>query len=74
MSRKQTVTYSVVVLSLLVFLQPAAQAERLTLSVWCELEPFVFQEDEYPVSAETAAERMLRAETVISACIGRMSP
>ncbi len=52
------------VVLLSIFLQPVAFAERLILSVWCELEPMVFQEDEYPVSADTAAKRMLEEARV----------
>ena len=46
------------------------QAERLTLEIWCELEPAVFEGSEYPISAETAAKRLLEeARELFSAMI-----
>ena len=47
-----------------------AFGEALTVDVWCELEPMVYEGGEYPVSAETAARRMLEeARNFISAMI-----
>ena len=68
MTRNLTVVLLVLVFS--VCMQTPARAERLTLSVWCELEPMVFQEDEHPVSADTAAKRILEeARAFFSAMI-----
>jgi hypothetical protein len=59
-----------IVIALCVGLQTPVHAERLTLSVWCELEPMVYQEDEHPVSADTAAKRILEdARVFFSAMI-----
>jgi len=68
MTRNLTVV--LLVLAFSVCMQTPARAERLTLSVWCELEPMVFQEDEHPVSADTAAKRILEeARAFFSAMI-----
>ena len=59
---------------LILLLIPAAatyaQIERLTLNLWCDLEPPVFEGGEYPLSAETAAQKLLEeARTLFSAMI-----
>lgn len=50
----------------------SAQAldDRLTLTLWSELEPMIVEGDEHPVSPETAAERLLEeARIFVSAMI-----
>jgi len=45
-------------------------AERLVAEVWCELEPAVYEDQAYPVPAETAARRILEeARVYLSAMI-----
>jgi hypothetical protein len=53
------------IILLILSLQSPLFGDRLTLNVWCELEPMVFQEDEYPVSAKTAAKRILEEARVL---------
>jgi hypothetical protein len=48
----------------------STSAERLTLYVWCELEPVVTEETQYPLSKETVAKQILEeARLYISAMI-----
>jgi hypothetical protein len=59
----------VIALLLLLPLSASAQAEQLTLNLWCELEPMI-SEEVYPLPREEARRRILQeAQYILSAMI-----
>jgi hypothetical protein len=63
--------FSILVLLLLSFLPAFALGETLSVRPWCEIEPWVrVGADEYPLSEETAAKRVLEeGRTLFSAMV-----
>ena len=72
-SRKKTPSQRLVMLTMGLFTLSAAMvtgAEEVSVKLWCELEPMVFDEQEYPRSPESAARLLLEeAKVYLSAMV-----